>query len=57
MQALVQLLMPVLKQRDDLLGARLVGAVRRYRVAPVVPPSPADEPDERQCRGDQLRIY
>ena len=27
-QALVELLVPVLKQRDDLLGARVVGAVR-----------------------------
>ena len=43
-QALVELLVPVLKQRDDLLGARVVGAVRRDRVAPVAPAAPADEP-------------
>ena len=54
-QALVDLLMPVLKQREDLLGGGVVGAVRRDRVAAVAPAAPSDQPDGRQRGGDEQR--
>jgi hypothetical protein len=44
-QPLVQLLVPVLEERDDLLGARVIGPVGRDRVPVVAPPAPADEPN------------
>ena len=52
MQALVELLMPVLKQREHLLGRRVVGAIRRDRVAPVTPATTPDQPQQTQHRGD-----
>ena len=52
MQALVELLMPVLKQREHLLGRRVVGAIRRERVAPVMPATTPDQPQQTQHRGD-----
>ena len=52
-QALVDLLMPVLEQREDLLGRGVVGAVRRDRVAPVAPAAASDQPHGGERDGDE----
>ena len=52
-QPLVDLLMPVLKQREHLLGCGVVGAVGRDRVAAVAPAAASDQPHGRERGRDE----